>query len=254
MEKNEWLEGKIIKIGHLRILGYSLILLCFLNTCNLFDLEVKKEVGGTDFILAEIACNRHGYRLPNIEEILWADMFGGLKDLRTRMANLERYTILSSSREGRLDYHLGYILQTKETYIFKNTIPVGYGFCVQNKETIPFYFSIFSNRLLEYFSSNLNDTKFVYLGEGTYKEAGLWCEKMSHHLKRKVLPDSSIGTFKNTSLFKKLGKIGIDSFWLVDNTEDIFFHQVYYGVSDKIEIEEDFSQEKGIICVSSVKI
>ncbi|TGL25342.1 hypothetical protein EHQ42_02130 [Leptospira levettii] len=252
MEEEKRLERKIINVYPRMNRFYILFFVSFFNSCFLFDLEVKKEVGGTDYILAEISCSRYGYRLPIIEEILWADTFGGLKEIRSRMNHLERYAILSSSREGRLDFHLGYLLLTKDTYIFKNTIPVGYGFCVPNKKTVPYYYSIFSNFLLEYFSSNLNEIKFFYLGKGTYKQAGLWCAKVSHQNTRSLISESDTESFKNSSLFKTISNFGIDSFWLLDNTDDIFFHQVYYGDSHKIVIEEDLNQEKGIICVSSM--
>ncbi|MCW7502895.1 hypothetical protein [Leptospira paudalimensis] len=53
-------------------------------------------------------------------------------------------------------------------------------------------------------------------------------------------------------MFKSLANFGIDSFWVIDNIDDLFSHQVYYGDSHKIVNEEDLNQEKGIICVSSL--
>ncbi|MCW7491028.1 hypothetical protein ND861_00035 [Leptospira sp. 2 VSF19] len=223
----------------------------FFNCSHVFELEVKKEVGGTDYILAETACSRYGYRIPVIEELIWADVFGGLNEVRSKMTNIERYAILSSSREGILDFHLGYILQSRETYIFKNTVPVGYGFCIPNHKTIPYHYALISNRIIDYISSKFKKTQFSYIGKGTYKEAGLWCAKISHNEKRILISTDDIGTFRNSSLFKNLFKVGIESFWLIDKTEDFFFHQVYYSFSDRIEVEEDINQEKGIICRSS---
>lgn len=211
-------------------------------------MDVKKEAQGPDFLLSEIECQRSGYRLPVIEELIWSDFFGGMHSMHDGAKNYMSKIVLSSSREGILDFHLGYDLETHETYIFRNTIPVGIGFCIEKKKTLLYYLAEWNNQLISWLNRYFRDTKYMYLGEGTANEAELLCLKFSQVQRRTILSAEHIEDFKSTDTFYYLRKFGKSSYWVTTKNAKITYVDAE-KVGDAVQVNSDIeNQKKSIVC------
>lgn len=231
------------------IFKYNFIAILFLFNCSyFFSLDVKKEAQGPDFLLSEIECERSGYRLPVIEELIWSDFFGGMHSMHEGAKNYMSKIVLSSSQEGILDFHLGYDLDTHETYIFRNTIPVGIGFCIEKKKTLLYYMADWSNQLISWLNRYFHATKYIYLGEGTAEEAELLCRKFSQIQRRTILPAEQFEDFKSTETFSYLRKFDKSSYWVSTKNAKITYIDIN-KVADAIQDGTDpKDQQKSIIC------
>lgn len=232
------------------IFKFTFIPLFFLCNCSyFFSLDVKKEAQGPDFLLSEIECERSGYRIPVIEELIWSDFFGGMHSMHEGAKNYMTKIVLSSSREGILDFHLGYDLDTHETFIFRDTIPVGIGFCIEKKKTWLYYMAEWNNQLISWLNGYFRDTKYLYLGEGTANEAELLCLKFSQVQRRTILPKDQFADFKSSNTFYYLRKFGNTSYWVSTKNAKITYVDAE-KVGDAAQVNTDIDhQKKSIVCV-----
>ncbi|XDD46088.1 hypothetical protein AB3N60_15435 [Leptospira sp. WS39.C2] len=223
---------------------YFLILLFCLHCKNPFDLNVIRKADGPDYILAEIDCNRSGLRIPVIEELVLADIFGGIGSIREAAKNHSSKIVLSSSYEGSLDFHLAYNLEENETYIFRNTIPVGLAYCIPKEKTFFYKLALYRNRLILWFNQYSQNDTYLYLGEGSFQEAELYCLKFSKNKKRKILPEVLLADFTRSNVYKYLNLIGKSSFWLSRGN----YEYVYSDKNNGIQVESNDKEKKSIIC------
>lgn len=191
-----------------------LSLFIYFNCTNPFEIKVIKEADAPDFLLSEIECNRSGLRIPLIEELVLADIFGALNSMRENAKKYHSKIVLSSSYEGALDFHLAYDLDKSETYIFRNTIPVGIGYCIDKEKTFFYKLAVYSNRLILWLNQYLRHYKYIYIGEGSFREAELLCHKFSQAGERSILPETSLLDFKSSDTYEFLNRIGKSSFWI----------------------------------------
>ncbi|EMY62037.1 hypothetical protein [Leptospira terpstrae] len=70
-------------------------LFIYFNCTNPFEIKVIKEADAPDFLHSENKCNRSGLRILLIEELVLADIFGGLDSMRENAKKYHSKIVLS---------------------------------------------------------------------------------------------------------------------------------------------------------------